>query len=154
MKFAIWLYRVLARAFPHEFKVLYGADVVQLGEDIVQDIAKENGFGGLVRLVADLAIRVPIEYLSEIRRDLGYALRTLSKSRGFAAVGIISLTIGIGISAVAVSEFLNLVLRDAPGVPDPGKLVMVNSVSYPYMDRYRQQHDLFLGAAAFKIGIP
>jgi len=154
MKFAIWLYRVLARAFPHEFKVLYGADVVQLGEDIVQDIAKENGFGGLVRLVADLAIRVPIEYLSEIRRDLGYALRTLSKSRGFAAVGIISLTIGIGISAVAVSEFLNLVLRDAPGVPDPGKLVMVNSVSYPYMERYRQQHDLFAGAAAFQIGIP
>ena len=154
MRFAIKLYRALARAFPHEFKVLYGADVVQLGEDIVQDIAKQNGFLGLFRLVADLAIRVPAEYLSEMRRDLGYAVRTLAKSRGFAAVGIISLSIGIGISAVAISEFLNMVLRDAPFAREADKLVIVNSVSYPYMERYRQQHDLFAGAAAFQVGIP
>jgi ABC-type lipoprotein release transport system permease subunit len=63
MNFALRLYRALARAFPYEFKMAYGADVIQLGEDIVEDIAKENGFFGLFRLIAHLAIRIPIEYL-------------------------------------------------------------------------------------------
>src|SRR5437899_5937672 len=154
MKFAMWLYRRLARAFPHEFKILYSDDIVQLGEDIVQDIAKRNGISGLFRLVADLAIRVPIEYLSEMRRDFIYAVRTLAKSRGFAAVGIISLGLGIGVAVVAVSEMLNLILRDAPGVRDAESLVMVNGVSFPYMEHYRDQHDLFANGAAFQAAIP
>ena len=154
MNFAMRLYRALARAFPHEFKLVYGADVIQLGEDIVQDIAKRNGFPGLFRLVADLAIRVPIEYLSEMRRDLIYALRMLAKSPGFAAVGIISLGLGIGVAAVGVSEMLNLILRDAPGAQDADKLVMVASVSYPYIEHYRDQHDLFAGGAAFQTPVP
>jgi len=154
MRFAMRLYRALARAFPHEFKMIYGADLVQLGEDIVQDIAKEHGVSGLFRLVADLAIRVPIEYLSEMRRDLIYAVRSLAKSRGFAAVGIVSLGLGMGVAAVGVSESLNLILRDTPGARDADKLVMVPSVSYPYVERYRDQHDLFAGAAAFQASVP
>ena len=154
MRFAMRLYRALARAFPHEFQVLYGADMLQLGEDVVQDIAKEHGFSGLFRLVADLAIRVPVEYLSEMRQDLIYAFRTLRKSRGFAAVGVISLGLGIGVTAVAVSEMLNLVLRDAPGVRDAESLVMVGGVSNPYVERYRGQHELFVGAAAFQTPVP
>ena len=154
MNLAMWLYRALARAFPHEFQLVYGADVIQLGEDVVEDIARENGVLGLFRLVMDLAIRVPIEYLSEMRRDVGYALRTLRKSRGFAAVGIISLGLGIGLTAISVSEMLNLILRDAPGARDPNSLVMVGGVSYPYMERYRDQRDLFAAAAAFQSPVP
>ncbi len=154
MKLALALYRFLARAFPHEFKLVYGADVIQLGEDIVEDIATRNGAAGLARLVADIAIRVPAEYLTEMRRDLVYALRTLSKSRGFAAVGIISLALGIGIAAVSVSETLNLLLRDAPGARDPDRLVMVSGVSYPYFEHYRDQHDLFSAGAAMQPGVP
>src|SRR5579863_3467867 len=154
MRFTQRLYAALAQAFPHEFKLLYGADMVQLGEDIVQDIAKENGISGLLRLVADLAFRIPIEYLSEMRRDLIYALRTLAKSRGFAAVGILSLGLGIGVAAVSVSEILNLILRDAPGVRAPDRLMMVNNVSYPYTEHYRDQHDLFAGVAAFQTAVP
>ncbi len=154
MSVAMRLYSALARAFPYEFKVIYGADMMQLGEDIVQDIAREHGFLGLFRLVADLAIRVPIEYLSEMRRDFIYALRTLSKSRGFAAVGIVSLALGMGIAAVSVSEVLNLILRNAPGARDADKLVLVGGVSYPYFEHYRDQHDLFAGAAAFQAAVP
>jgi len=36
------------------------------------DAAKRHGAAGL-RLLADIAIRVPAEYLSEMRRDLRYA---------------------------------------------------------------------------------
>jgi len=152
MNFAIRLYRALARAFPHEFQMAYGADVIQLGEDVVQQIAKENGFLGLFRLIADLAIRIPMEYLTEMRQDLLYALRTLRKARGFAAVGFLSLALGIGVSAVSVSEVVNMILGNAPGIRDAGRVVMVNDVSIPYIDRYREQHDLFARAAAFSGG--
>lgn len=154
MNFILRFYRALARAFPHEFKMVYGVEMIQLGEDIVQDIAKENGLWGLSRLIVDLLIRVPVEYLSEMRRDSIYALRTLARSRGFAAVGVISLALGIGVAAVSVSEILNLILRDAPGVRDADKVVMVSGVSYPYCEHYRDQHDLFVGAAAFQMGVP
>ena len=154
MSFALRLYRALARAFPHEFQMAYGADVIQLGEDIVEDVARQNGFLGLFRLIADLAIRIPMEYLSELRQDLIYAVRTLRKARGFAAVGILSLGLGIGMSAVAVSEALDTILSDAPGVREPNRVIMVNHVSYPYVERYRDQHDLFAGATAFQMAVP
>lgn len=154
MNLALNLYRRLAHAFPHEFKVMYGADVIQLGEDIVEDVARENGAMGLIRMVGDLAVRLPVEYASEMRRDLVYALRTLAKSRGFAAVGILSLGLGIGIAAVSVSETLNLLLRDAPGARDPDALVFVAGVSYPYFEHYRNQHDLFSAGAAMQSAVP
>lgn len=70
MNFALRIYRRLAEAFPLEFKLAYGAEITQLGGDVVEEIAKQHGVVGLIRLILDIAIRVPIEYLSEIRRDL------------------------------------------------------------------------------------
>ena len=67
------IYRGLAQAFPHEFKLAYGGEVMQAGEEMVknitQKIAKRHGAAGLIRL-ADIAIRLPIEYLSEMRQDM------------------------------------------------------------------------------------
>lgn len=94
MSVALKIYRRLARAFPHEFKLTYGPEVLQAGEDEVDDVARRHGFAGIVRLLADIAVRVPMEYLSEMRRDMSYALRALIKSPGFALVGIVSMGIG------------------------------------------------------------
>ncbi len=151
---AMRIYRRLAFAFPHEFQMVYGAAVIQLGEDAIDDICKQHGIFGLVRLLADIAVRLPIEYLSEMRRDLAYALRTLAKSRGFAAVGILSLGIGIGIATFSASEFFNLILPDAPGVKDPAQLAIEIGTSYPYFERYRDQRDLFAGAAVYQGPVP
>jgi hypothetical protein len=43
MNIAWRIYRRLARAFPQELKMAYGAEVMQLGEDVVDDIAKRHG---------------------------------------------------------------------------------------------------------------
>src|SRR5579864_48532 len=145
----MWMYRRLAYAFPHEFQMIYGGDMIRLGQDALEDIWREHGFLGLIRLLADIPMRVPVEYLSEMRRDVAYALRTLAKSRGFAAVGIISLGLGMGVTATIVSEFANLILRDTPGARDPDQLVMVQGASYPYFEHYRDQRDLFISAAVF-----
>jgi macrolide transport system ATP-binding/permease protein len=155
MKFAWRIYRRLAQAFPHEFKLAYGPEVTQLGQDVVEDIAKRHGVAGLIRLIADIAIRVPLEYLSEMRGDMRYGLRALIKSPGFALVGIISMGLGIGLSTNVYSSKWALLFRDLPAAANAQRLVMPqNPVSYYYIEQYREEKSLFAGVAAFKTGVP
>ena len=58
------IYRRLARAFPHEFRMVCGDGLEQLGTDIIPLVWREQGILGLVRCFADLALRLPLEYLS------------------------------------------------------------------------------------------
>jgi macrolide transport system ATP-binding/permease protein len=162
MNFAWRIYRRLAQAFPHEFKLAYGTEVMQLGEDVVEEIAKRRGVAGLIRLIVDIAMRVPIEYLSEMRGDLCYAWRALIKSPGFALVGIISMGLGIGLTTNVYSSKWQLIFRELPAVANAKDLVMLQQsadgdlarVSYYYIEQYREQKSLFAGVAAFETGIP
>ena len=155
IRFCLAVYRRLARAFPHEFQIVYGADVVQLSEDVIEEIAKIHGVFGLVRLVADLAWRVPVEYFSEIRQDLVYALRMLAKSPGVAVAAVVSLGLGIGVPAVGFSEINALVLRDMPGAKDPkGLLTTETPTSYVHFERYRDHRELFSGVTAYVGSLP
>src|SRR5260370_23833850 len=138
MNFALTLYRRLAEAFPHELKLVYGRDVIQLGEDVVEDIAKRHGAVGLIRLIADIAIRVLLEYLSEMRRDMRYAWRGLIKSPGFALVGIISMGLGIGLTTMVYNAKWQLISRDLAAAANAKRLVMpAKPVSYYYIEQYR-----------------
>jgi predicted permease len=155
MNFALRIYRRLAKAFPHEFKLAYGDEVMQLGEDVVEDIAKRHGVAGLIRLIADIAIRVPIEYLSEMRGDMRYGLRALIKSPGFALVGIISMGLGIGLATNVYNSKWAMLFRDLPAAANAKRLVMPQKpVSYYYVEQYRDEKSLFSGVAAFQTGVP
>jgi predicted permease len=163
MNLAWRIYRRLAQTFPHEFKLAYGADVMQLGEDVVKDIAKRHGTAGLIKLIADIAIRVPLEYLSEMRGDMRYALRALIKSPGFAMVGILSMGLSIGLTTNIYSSKWEMLFRELPGAANAKNLVMLQQseeeeelspVSYYYVEQFREQKSLFTGVAAFETGIP
>jgi len=155
MNLALRIYRLLAQAFPHEFKLAYGVEVTQLGEDVVEDVAKRHGAAGLIRLIADIAIRVPLEYLSEMRRDMRYALRGLIKSPGFALVGIVSMGLGIGLTTMVYNSKWQLIFSELPAAANAKRLVMPEKpVSYYYVEQYREQKSLFTGVAAFQTGVP
>lgn len=162
MNFAWRIYRRLAQAFPHEFKLAYGTEVLQVGEDVVKDIAKRHGAWGLIRLIADIAVRVPMEYLSEMRGDVAYAVRGLRKSPGFALVGIISMGLGIGLTTNVYSSKWKTFSRALPGAANANRLVMMQRsmegdlapFSYYYVEQYRKHSELFSGVAAFEMGIP
>src|SRR5215470_8102836 len=155
MNFAVRIYRRLAQAFPHEFKLAYGAEVTQLGEDIIEDIAKRHGIIGLIRLIADIAMRIPLEYLSEMRRDMRYALSGLIKSPGFALVGITSMGLGMGLTTWVYNSKWQLIFRELPAAANARRLVMPEKpVSYYYIEQYREQKGLFTGVAAFRTGVP
>ncbi len=149
MNIAWPIYRRLAEAFPHEFKLAFGDEMIQAGEDALADVAKRHGVLGLVRLIADLLVRIPIEYLNEMRRDLPYAARSLMKSPGYAVVGIVSIGLGIGLTTNVYSSAWALLTRTLPGVANAKQLVTAqNPASYPYIERYREQKNLFAGVAA------
>src|SRR5713226_695207 len=109
---------------------------------------------GLVRLLADIAMRIPAEHLAELRQDIRYGLRMLARSPGFTAVALISLSLGICIATCAYSE-MNGLLRDLPGVPKPEELVALQAPSsYPSYKRYRELSDLFSATFAYVAPVP
>ena len=93
--------------------------------------------------------------LTDLRKDVVYAVRALLKSPGFALVGILSLGMGIGVPTVVFSELNAIIFRDISGAKDASRLAVVEApVSYPYFERYREQRDMFAGAAAFQQSVP
>ncbi len=148
------LYRYLAKAYPHEFRIVYGEDLDRLGEDAVPEAWRRYGLPGLLRLLADIAVRLPLAYLAEIRQDALYAVRVLAKAPGFTAVAVLSLAVGIGMCCTVFSECQSMV-APPPGVRDPSALVALRSqASYPYFERYRDQHQAAVAAAAFLGSVP
>ena len=148
------LYRTLAGAFPYEFKSAYGDELVQVTEDAIEEIWRRYGAWGLLRLLLDIALRIPAEYLAELRQDACFGLRMLARSPGFTAVALVSLSLGICIATCAYSELHGL-LRDLPGVPNPDELVAVQTPSsYPAYQRYRSLHSVFSSTFAYVAPVP
>lgn len=161
MNFPWRIYRRLALAFPHEFKMAFGDDMLLTGEEAMRHLARRKGFTGVLLLLYDIAARLPLEYLAEMRQDTRYAVRTLVKSPAFALVGIASLGLGIGLTTNIYSSTWTMLIRPLPGVFEASRLVTADKpVSYPYVERFREQRDLFAGVAAvengvqFSVGIP
>ncbi len=154
MNFAWRIYQRLAQAFPHEFKMAFGDEMLQAGEEAMRQIAKRHGVMGLVRLLLDMAMRLPIEYANEIRQDLRYGARALAKSPGFALVGIVSMGLGIGLTTNVYSAGWSMLTRPLPSAAHASRLVTAeNPVSYPYLEQYREEKGLFSGVAAVENGV-
>ncbi len=149
------LIRTLAGAFPHEFRNVYGDELLQATEESLDGIWRRGGWGGLARLFLDFAIRVPAEHLAELKQDLRSGWRGLASSRGFTAVALLSLSLGICIATCAFSEMNGMALRSVPGVGDPGQLVALQSpVSYPDYREFRKQSGLFSATLAYAAPVP
>ena len=155
MKRSQRLYERLARAFPHEFRLVHGDEMLETGEAAMKHLTRRREWTGMVQLLADAAVRLPFEYLAEMRRDLQYASRALLKSPGFALVGILSMGLAIGLTTNVYSTNWALLTRPMHGVAHASSLVMAEKpVSYFYVERYREQRNVFAGVAAFKTAVP
>ncbi|HVZ48910.1 MAG TPA: ABC transporter permease, partial [Gemmatimonadaceae bacterium] len=67
-------------------------------------------------------------WLAEFRQDAAYAFRTFGRNRGFAAVVIVSLTLGIGANSAIFTVVDALMLRAIP-VQRPAELVIIGDPS-------------------------
>jgi predicted permease len=96
-----------------------------------------------------------VQSFFDLWRDVLYAARTLVGAPGFTAVGILSLTLGIGVCSVFYSEINSMVLRPLPVARDPKALVALETLaSYPYFERYRDQKGVAASTAAYIGPVP
>lgn len=65
-------------------------------------------------------------FMDNLPQDLRYALRGLLKARGFTAVVLLTLTLGIG-ATVAMYSVLHAALGEALPFPEPERLVAANT---------------------------
>jgi predicted permease len=89
--------------------------------------------------------------------DVRFGLRVLWKSKGFTAVAVLTLGLGIGVNAAIFSGVSAFVMRPLPGVGEPERLMSVfettatdgshgyNDFSYPDLLDYRARTDVFEG---------
>src|SRR5690242_13335581 len=94
--------------------------------------------------------------METLLQDLRYAVRTLAKAPGFAAVAILTLAIGIGANTAIFSAVDTVLLKPLP-FPNGDRLVQVStagfqgvhfSVSYPDVEDLRRLTDVFSSVGA------
>jgi putative ABC transport system permease protein len=96
--------------------------------------------------------------VESVLQDVRYAVRMLQKSRGFTAVAVLTLALGIGVNAAIFSVVNGVLLRPLP-FDEPERLVAVwtaqpkkgipkGANSYPDFADYRDQSASFEHLAA------
>ncbi len=96
-------------------------------------------------------------WVETVGRDFGYALRTLRRSRGFAAVAALTLALGIGANTAIFTLLDQVLLRLLP-VKNPQQLVLLtmrghhygnnwggNAISYPMYRDFQDHNEVFSG---------
>ncbi|MGE5244809.1 MAG: ADOP family duplicated permease [Betaproteobacteria bacterium] len=96
--------------------------------------------------------------LADLAADVRYALRTLRKAPGFAAVALLTLALGIGANT-ALFSIVNAVLLNPLPYDHPDQLVMLHeskqnfpsgSISYPNFRDWRSNNHTFAGMAILR----
>jgi predicted permease len=110
--------------------------------------------------------RRTLPWLESLLQDIRFGFRMLLRNRAYTAVAVLTLAIGIGVSATAFTWIHAVLLQPLGGVADPSRLVTLESVtpsgglvptSYPDYIDFRDRLKLLDGVAvtrpaAFSVG--
>ena len=127
------LVKYLIRFFPADFRSSYGADMLATFDDRWRE---RPGPRSAARILIDLLQSAWLERrttskgdrsMKTLWQDARFALRTLRKSPGFAAVVIVTLALGIGVNT-AMFSVANQVLWASLPFSHPERLVAVDEV--------------------------
>lgn len=96
-------------------------------------------------------------WFDQLRQDLRFGTRSLSKTPGFTAAAALTIALGVGATTAIFSLMEAVLLRSLP-VENPQKLVFLEAAGsagrsgpppYPYLTRMRAETRSFAGLAAF-----
>ena len=121
--------------------------------------AARRQFGNVTALKETHNDMSPSVWLETFWQDLRYAVRSLAKNKGFTAVAVLTLALGIGANTAIFSVVNAAILRPLP-FPDASRLVVLwgnvkrvvverRGASYPDFNDWRDQSRSFDAMAAF-----
>src|SRR6516164_2494187 len=121
------LYRWFLKLYPASFRENYA----ELLEREFRDELRESAGAGArcrlwIRLIADLAISVPLQFAREVAQDAGHTLRLWGRRPWHTAFAILALAIGIGASTGVFSVVNGLLLRSLP-FQEPERLAYLSN---------------------------
>ncbi len=149
------LYRWLLKLYPATFRENYA----ELLECEFRDEFKEStGTAALcllwIRLIADLAISVPLQLAREVAQDARHTVRFWARRPWHTAFAILALAIGIGANTGVFSVVNALLLRSLP-FRDPARLAYLSNFIAPHdsaaqFHQWRQQSSYLADTALFE----
>ncbi len=151
--FSLKLYRFLLKLYPSGFRDYYAGPMEREFRD---ELAESRGVFALarlwVRLLADLAVSIPLQFSREVSQDARHTLRLWAKRPGQTGFAILALAIGIGAYTGVFSVVNALLLRSLP-FHDPSRLASLGTFFPPHgsakeFDEWRQQQSTYLADAA------
>lgn len=124
-RLALWVYRMLLRLYPAQFRQDYEREVVSVFR---RQLGWQRGGAGawlyFVQACLSIMWNAPGEHLDMLASDLSYAFRTFRRSPWFTAVAIVTLALGIGVNAALFSVVKSVLFGTLP-YAKPGQLVRV-----------------------------
>ncbi len=144
----------------------YAEDLIRSGiprEEAMRRARLE--FGGLGQVKEECRDARGTRWLQDLLQDFRYAVRILAQKPGFAAVTLLTLALGTGVTTVMFTVVNGVLLRPLP-YADPGRLVELQektdwstqqgdlwAFAYPnYLDCKRESRSLDLAAWAYNGG--
>jgi predicted permease len=116
-------------------------------------------FGGVQQVKEECREARGVTFLETLVQDVRFGLRTFHRDRGFTAVVVLTLALGIGANT-AIFSLINAVLLKMLPVKDPEQLVQLttrnplganDSFSYPAFKELRDSRQTLDGALAFRM---
>jgi putative ABC transport system permease protein len=116
---SVSVYRTLLRLYPASYRAEYEAELLRTFEE------STRGQGSLAATLAAIGDVVPnalAAHWAILRQDLHYAVRTMSRSRGFVTTVVLVTALGVGANTATFSVADLVLLRPLP-FPRPNELV-------------------------------
>ena len=121
------LFRALLALFPFDFRREYGGEMEQdFRLRSAAGAGRGDGRQGQLKLwwelLVDCVRQAPREHLDVLRQDVAHALRLMGRHRGFTAVAVATLALGVGANTAIFSVANATYFRKLP-FEDAGRLV-------------------------------